>query len=167
MYLTAQQLVNRLGAEELTRLVAARFRDELLQEVFVATLSEADLTGFYPHLVVTATAAAEFVQNELHDAANVINGYLAANGRYSLPLPQDTIDASPLVSICYDLVRYKLMRAADEQTTRDYDLAMAKLRDISKGIISLGPQDTAKTASPANIRIGHSTSRWPLEGFGR
>ncbi|GAB3021703.1 phage protein Gp36 family protein [Bowmanella dokdonensis] len=165
MYLSPAQLQVRLGLQELTRIVGARYVGGVNAEVLEAAINAEILDGYTPALVETAQLALEFINQELASATSVINGYLAANGRYSLPLSQTVIDASPLAGICYDLVRYQLMRAADDQTQRNYDLAMAKLRDISKGVISLGEQDPAGVST--TVHVGRSQSGWDFGGFGR
>jgi phage gp36-like protein len=70
----------------------------------------------------------------LTDADAEINSYLA--GRYNLPLTQVSAE---LVRLACDIARYRLfdVRASEAVKVR-YDDAIKKLRDIGKGVASLG-----------------------------
>ncbi|BBL70331.1 gp436 family protein [Methylogaea oryzae] len=79
------------------------------------------------------------------DAAAEIDGYLS--GRYQLPLASVP---SVLVRIACDIARYRLYdQAAAEQVTKRYDDAVAMLRSIAKGELSLGT-DGASAPTVAN-----------------
>lgn len=70
----------------------------------------------------------------LSDADTEINGFLA--GRYTLPLAQSSDE---LVRLACDIARYRLYDArATDQVRARYDDAVKKLRDVSKGVASLG-----------------------------
>lgn len=90
----------------------------------------------------------------LADADAEINSYLV--GKYSLPLTQ----VSPeLVRMACDITRYRLWDArASEAVKTRYADAISKLRDISKGLASLGidqlNQPVAETT--ASIKVSAS-----------
>lgn len=86
------------------------------------------------------------VDRALSDADATIDGYLA--GRYQLPLsevPPLVVDLAQVIAI------YKLHPfAPDPKIAKDYDQAIATLRDISKGVVRLpaaGVEPEALSAS--------------------
>lgn len=73
------------------------------------------------------------VDRAIADADAVIDGYLAR--RYSLPL---SVAESMLVKIAGDLVFYALhIHAPDPKVEADWKAAMATLKDISSGTVTL------------------------------
>lgn len=90
------------------------------------------------------TVNAASVALALTDADAEINSYLAS--RYSLPLTQTTDE---VVRMACDIARYRLhdSKVTDLVQAR-YDAVIAKLRDIAKGVASLGiAQDNAPVAT--------------------
>lgn len=95
----------------------------------------------------------------LADADAEINSYLA--GRYSLPLTQTSPE---LVRLACDITRYKLYDArATELVKARYDDAIAKLRDVAKGVASLGIDQASQ---PVQVSGGASISSGGRD-FGR
>jgi phage gp36-like protein len=87
----------------------------------------------------------------LADADAEINGYLA--GRYTLPLTQTSPE---LVRLACDITRYKLYDArATELVKARYDDAISKLRDVAKGVASLGIDQASQ---PVQVSGGASIS---------
>lgn len=86
----------------------------------------------------------------LGDADAEINGYLA--GRYTLPLTQISPE---LVRLACDITRYKLYDAqASELVKARYDDAIAKLRDVARGVASLGiDQASQPVASAGSVKV--------------
>ena len=84
-------------------------------------------------------ADAALVSKALDDATDIINSYVAA--KYALPLsPVPTV----LVGYCVDLAVYKGSAEAGsltEEKTQRYKDAIAWLRDLAKGLVSLGIED--------------------------
>lgn len=81
----------------------------------------------------------------LTDADAEINSYLA--GRYSLPLVQSTDE---LVRMACDIARYRLFDTrASEQVKARYDDAIKKLRDVSRGVASLGIDQSSQPVAVA------------------
>lgn len=109
----------------------ARFREaELVQ------LTDLDNQG----AIVVGT-----VDKAIADASAVIDAYLAP--RYALPLA--TVPRV-LLNICCDLARAQLYEdAITDQVQKRADAAMALLRDIGKGNVSLGV-DQAGAAEPVD-----------------
>lgn len=81
----------------------------------------------------------------LADADAEINSYLA--GRYSLPLTQVSAE---LVRLACDIARYRLfdIRASEAVKLR-YDDAIKKLRDVAKGVASLGIDQASQPVAVA------------------
>lgn len=81
----------------------------------------------------------------LADADAEINSYLA--GRYNLPLTQVSAE---LVRLACDIARYRLfdVRATEAVKVR-YDDAIKKLRDIGKGLASLGIDEAGHAVAVA------------------
>lgn len=81
----------------------------------------------------------------LADADAEINSYLA--GRYNLPLTQVSAE---LVRLACDIARYRLfdVRATEAVKVR-YDDAIKKLRDIGKGLASLGIDEVGHAIAAA------------------
>lgn len=80
----------------------------------------------------------------ISDAGGLIDGYLAA--KYTLPL---AYSPSILVGVASDIARYKLWdERAPEEVRKRYEDALALLKDIARGLISLPPD--AKGAAPTS-----------------
>src|SRR3990172_2247057 len=81
----------------------------------------------------------------LTDADAEINSYLA--GRYTLPLTQTSDE---LVRMACDIARYRLFDTrASEQVKARYDDAIKKLRDVSRGVASLGIDQSSQPVTVA------------------
>lgn len=80
----------------------------------------------------------------LADADAEINSYLAAV--YALPLTQTSPE---LVRLACDIARYRLwdQKSDQDQVKSRYEAAIAKLRDIAKGLASLGLASDNSTVS--------------------
>lgn len=84
--------------------------------------------------VGTGNIDADVMDGALLDAEAEINSFLAS--RYTLPLAQTSQE---LVRLSCDITRYRLfdIRATEAVKAR-YDDAIKKLRDVAKGVASLG-----------------------------
>lgn len=82
----------------------------------------------------TGIIDADVIDGALRDADAEINSFLAS--RYTLPLTQTSQE---LVRLSCDITRYRLfdIRATDAVKAR-YDDAIKKLRDVARGVASLG-----------------------------
>lgn len=130
-YVTQQQLIERFSQDKLVQLTD-RADDGLLD---ASVLTEA-----------------------IGDAGKIIDAYVAP--RYSLPLSQVRIDASPLTRIAGDLVIYFLQGdLATEESERRYKEALQFLKDVQRGQASLGADDgVAVAAGEVQTRTGESTN---------
>lgn len=101
----------------------------------------------------TGVIDAAAVAVALADADSEINGYIGS--RYTLPLTQTSPE---LVRLACDITRYKLYDArATELVKARYDDAIAKLRDVARGVASLGIDEASqpvKVAGGASISSG-------------
>lgn len=139
MYITGTQLIDYIGLGELTLIVGARVKKPLNQEVFEAVLTEQPSADFLPDLVEDAIVAQARVLLSIHSAEVLITAYVTA--KYENGISQAVIDDSPLPQIAAYLIKYDLMVASDEETRMNYTNAMAQLRNIKSGALSLGKQD--------------------------
>ena len=87
----------------------------------------------------------------LADTDAEINSFLA--GRYTLPLTQTSPE---LERLACDIARYRLWDDAASETVKNrYDDAIKKLRDVSKGVASLGIDQASQ---PVKVSNGASIS---------
>ncbi|MDX1755883.1 MAG: phage protein Gp36 family protein [Marinobacter sp.] len=94
----------------------------------------------------TGAIDATVLGRALADATAEIDGYLAS--RYDLPLASTPV---VLVRVCADLARYYLHDDhAPEQVTERHKAAVALLRRISDGQVSLGASESGGTPTTNN-----------------
>jgi phage gp36-like protein len=125
MYATQQDIVDRYG-QDLLLLIADRDADAVID--------------------------VDVVTRALTDATAEIDTYLAA--KYELPLPSVP---EVLVRLCVDVVVYRLSSEADAATEERrirYDDAIALLRRIASGEVSLGLPDPPPSSSGAAVVSG-------------
>ena len=125
----------------------ARFgRLELLQ---VTDLGEAPL----------ADPDADVVTAALADSSETVNGYVA--GRYALPLSPVP---DPVRRWTCDIARYFLHRdTAPERVRKAYEDALAALKDVSRGVITL--QADGLSTPEAAVSGGHVQTAGPDRMF--
>ena len=162
--ITVAAVADRIGMQELLMNLAGRVDGDLDDEVFRAVIDEADLSEFQEDMVAVATAGVARLQMAIDAATRLINGYVAK--RYPNGLSPSQIDSSPLPDIALVLVKHELMVTTDEDTRNNHKAAMAQLRDISSGALSLGADDPAKP-SDARIVVGGGYSGFDWSGFGK
>ncbi len=107
-----------------------------------------------PELTDLLASGASYADIE-NDAAHLINGYLAA--RYVLPL-----STVPLLvrNLAADITRFKLWRdRAPEEIRQRYDDALARLKMLSQGLISLPPGSDGSKPSPGVTFAGYCAER--------
>lgn len=108
---------------------------------------------------------AAVISQAIDDADAIIDGYLQS--RYTLPLQSVPKN---LVTYACDIARYRLYddRATEQVTTR-YKDALAFLRSISKGDITLGldgdSEPTATTGGPQADAPGRTFTRDKLSDY--
>lgn len=109
----------------------------------------------------------DLLEKALTHATAEINAYLAGN--YSLPLAS----IPPILMYdCCEIARYRLdkLKTRDDVTER-YNNAIARLRDISKGLVTLGLDAAGEeaasgaTSEPAYISANAVFTHETLSGF--
>lgn len=124
-YATQQEMIDRFGQREIIQL----------------TDKSTPPTGSINSTVLGKAIA---------DAEATINGYVAS--RYSLPLAEVP---QQLIRIACDLTRFFLDKEPSKEVQDRYDYALAWLRDVSAGRVSLGvvsPQVTpSSTGGPTAV----------------
>lgn len=145
MYLSALELMQRFGPQELAQTATPDDQAVVASALMRATIEGADRTAWTADEIAVADLAAEAVDAALADAAALIDGYLAS--RYTLPL---TTVPLPLKRIAGDAARYYLMddRATEEVSDR-FEALKKLLQQIRDGKFTLGAEDPAQTGSPA------------------
>lgn len=84
------------------------------------------------------------------DAEGEIDGYVGA--RYALPLPAPVPPV--LVSIACDITRYRLYDDAVTPVVRQrYEDAIARLKDIAAGRLTLGIDPASTTPAAIGVRV--------------
>ena len=134
MYINQQQLEQRFGEQELIELTDRERMGEINTEVLASAIS---------------------------DATAIIDSHLQSAG-YTLPLEQLMIDASPLTRYAGDVVRYLLMDdGVTEVVEKRNDQALRWLRDLGRGLSSLGPQDNSVQESAGIVVVkSKSNTDW-------
>lgn len=127
----------------------------------MAYATQADIVARYgePDLLVIAdrdndqVVDVDVVARALEDAAAEIDTYVSA--KYSLPLP--TIP-DVLVRINVDIAVYRLSTdaaQATEERRQRYEDCIALLKDISKGVASLGISEPPPSSNGGAVLIGN------------
>ena len=137
MYITTAQLIKQFGEQEL-----------------IQRTDREPYTGAINQLVLDELIGA---------AERRIDGYLRKV--YTLPLGADVIAGSALSEICGALVRYALYKdtATDEVTNR-YKDAIAWLRDVRSGLVTLGVAD-AEVAETGTMVVRNGVSRMDWDSY--
>lgn len=147
MYLTALELMQRFGPQELAQ--TATPDDQVVVEAALmrATIEGSSRTGWTSDETAVADLAAAAVATALADAGALIDGYLRS--RYNLPL---TAVPLPLKRVAGDAARYYLMDDKATEEVRDrFDALNKLLQQIRDGKFTLGAEDPtpAQAGSPA------------------
>lgn len=91
------------------------------------------------------------LQQALDDASDEIDSYLAE--RYNLA----AVRANPprrLIRVCADIARYTIVKNLPPEDYRQrYEDAIAWLKDLARGLVSLGLTPTDETVPEANLPI--------------
>lgn len=152
-YISAAQLAERPGAQELAQVATATHLRVVPAELMEATLRGGDRSAWTLDEVAAADDALQRIDNAVGQAEGMIDGYLAKRG-YSLPL-------SPVPGLVTgwtrDIARYLLHK--DRRGIEDSDPIVRAYRDalrflelIGAGKFSLGAEDPVQNA-PAAIDV--------------
>lgn len=150
MYVTAAQLADRPGPQELAQVATpgnAAVVDYALME---ATLRGTDRSGFAPGDVAVADAALARITDAVADADSLIDGFLAKRG-YALPLASvpDLIANWSRVIARYYLHQHRISDTGTDPIARDYRDALKLLQLVADGKFSPGISDPAQPTTGA------------------
>lgn len=81
----------------------------------------------------------------IDEASGEINSFLAT--RYQIPLPSTP---SYIKAICIDICEYRLARNPNDELTKRYENAIARLKDIEKGQMLLIDEATGQAIPKRN-----------------
>lgn len=130
------------------QLITAFTEQELIQ------LTDRENIGIIDDVVLSAAIA---------QADRLIDGYISPP--YDLPLPQMLIDDSSLPEMAGYIVRKNIFKnGPTENVMDDYKMALAWLRDVQSGKVSLGEQDT-QTQSQGRTVFKTGVSQHDWEGY--
>ena len=97
------------------------------------------------------------VGRALDDADALVNGYLGK--KYDLPL--STVPPV-LTKVCCDIARYYLYGKKadkDSQVSRDFETAMSWLKDVARGLVSIGDEGVTPTETGGGAIRANPSSR--------
>lgn len=156
-YATAADLLTRFSEEEIAQRSDRNMPRLVDAALLVAVVAGGSLTAWTAAEQAAATAALGVITGALADADSTIDGYLAS--RYTVPL---VTPAPAVVRTACDLARYYLY---DDQVTetvqKRYDAAVAWLRDVSTGKVSLGADSNQQApASGGTVEMTTAPSVW-------
>lgn len=145
-YISGADLIERPGAAEIAQVATPAELPIVATELMTATLAGADRSGFEPEDLPAADAALARVESAIAESSATIDAHLGA--RYSLPLPTVPLVLQRLARaiVRYILNSHLLTSSEDSPIIRDYRAAMATLREISAGRMTLGLPQPARTA---------------------
>jgi len=164
-YITAAALMALMGTRELNTLITGKLDLMVDDELLAVVIGGGDVGTFQTKNVAQAQQALTFIEQTIISMSNLMNGYLAE--RYALPLAPQVIEHSGLPLICSKLTKYELMLSADEQAKNDKQDAMAQLRDIAKGLITLGGNSAQAVTTSSHSRVCRPHGKSLTDGFGR
>lgn len=160
-YATLQQLVDAAtgGWQELAQRATPdpAVDGALLQ----ATAHADDRTAWSLDAQAAADAALARLQGALEMASRHADTYLFPRYRQQMPLPPDLVDGSSLPAVTAAIALRRLYgTSVPEELRKGTQWADDYLRDLSKGVVSLGGADTT-VATPA----GRMATRAPAKAF--
>jgi phage gp36-like protein len=155
-YITLAGLIDRFGAKEII---------QVLNDRTTGTVDEQDLIDFAdgdlsPSPDSDLLIIDEIVKKAISDAESLINGYIDA--AVSLPLADDEIPEI-VEAKCADIARHELRIKQPNAVVRTrYEDAISCLKDIRKGLISLGlTTDGENVAQDAGVAVSSSDNLAP------
>jgi len=163
-YVTTSTLLTLIGKAELALITSGKLDVTVEPDLLVLVMQSGDTSAYNAEQIADATAANDLINVMISASSKLMNGYLAE--RYNLPLTQAVIDDSPLPVLCAKLTKYELTLSPDEQVSSDKRDGMSQLRDIAKGLVTLGVQDPQSTPSNS-VRVSRANTSNLTTGFGR
>lgn len=160
MYATASDLLVWFDAQEIAQLATPKRYSVVDAVLLELTAAGGDRSAYSAPQIEAADAALAVINDALSAASLSIDSYVRE--RYTLPLAQGVIDASPLARTCADIARFELNPNQEiEAVTKRHDKALRWLRDLATGVVSLGAGDPVPAASGGVVVSG------PERMFGR
>jgi phage gp36-like protein len=162
MYLTVQGFALLYGTHELAE--ASRCDVSALQALIDGT----DTTQFDSSTLSEAQVALSRASRVLQNASNRLDSHLRV--RYQLPLPPKAITANDLETRVADVARLQLWRyPSDEHRTR-YNDAIAWLKDVARGMVSLvgavpGGGSGVEGTTLGRVKTGQGKSQFDWGGY--
>jgi phage gp36-like protein len=164
-YITATELLNSLGKSELMITVTGKLDQRLDADLLARVITGGDTAAFSAEDITVAVEAVALINNAISSASKLITPYIYE--RWGDTLTSDIISDSPLPLICIKLTRYELSINPSELSTNDKKDALVQLRDIAKGLVTLGSKDPQAVSSSGSVRVARSASSSLTNGFGR
>lgn len=161
--MTVLDMIRRYGAAELAQRADRGLPRLVSDALFAAAAAGEDISAFPESEQAAAKAAVTVVSDAVADAMSTVDGYLSA--RYAVPLVPMP---AAVLRITGDIARYYLYEdMATETIIERYKQAIAWLRDVAAGKVSLG--DATATPSPASggtAKMVTSPAVWRRENGG-
>jgi phage gp36-like protein len=131
-----------------------------------ATASGADRSDWTPEARALADTALARLHEVLERASRHTDTYLFPRYRSALPLAEALVRGSDLPS-AVAAIAYKRLYGAQvpEDVRRGVQWADDYLRDIARGVVSLGTADTAVAQGTMRTQVRAPKSRFDLTGF--
>ena len=143
-YASSSSLLARFDAEEIAQRTDRSIPRIVTADMLTTLASGGSIAAYTSQQQVAVAASLAVLQSAQQDAYDTINGYV--QGRYTVPLvtPPNAI----MLTEC-DLARYFLY---DDDTTdvvkRRYESALAFLKSLRDGKVSIGPVGNSAPADP-------------------
>lgn len=155
-YATVTDLLARFDAEEIAQRTDRSIPRLVTAAILTVAAAGGDLSGYTADERAAATKALALITGALNDADSEINGYVAT--RYAVPLAP----VPPVIQrLACDLARYFLY---DDQVTeaiqKRRDGAVAVLRDISAGKVSLGDPAAPPQPQGGGVEMDSAPAVW-------
>lgn len=126
-----------------------------------ATAQAGDRSAWSPEAQAAADAALVRLQDALERASRHADTYLFPRYRQQMPLPPDLVNGSSLPAVVAAIALKRLYgTSVPEELRKGTQWADDYLRDLAKGVVSLGGADTT-VATPA----GRMATRAPAKAF--
>lgn len=148
-YVTPSSLLARFGPEEIAQVSDDALPRLLTAELLAAAAAGEDLSAWPPAAVAACSKAMATIQQAIEDAESAVDGYLS--GRYGTPMASAPAVIKRLAS---DIARYFLYDdQATESVQKRYDAAIAFLRDVAAGKVSLGAEVPAPAQAAGGVQV--------------
>jgi hypothetical protein len=127
-------------------------------------LTAAEFSSISAAQLPSGTTAAELIAQEITSTVAMVRGYVAANRENTLGEGETIPDELRDAALC--ILRHKtfsripgLKKLLDEARVREYEDALAQLKDAAAGRFRVTPPETIATAQPASQTIASRASK--------